>query len=216
MKKRIPLILILILTLASCTSEEASQDSNETLLKSYTLTRDSQGKYSIDYELKENTSVDLVKNIETNTNEVHLFSGGVAVSNKKSQTLSLEDDQLNISVFESGQKSKYMYIEDAEILFAKGADSNEFLQSYSITDLGNDNYQLDFKIKEGISVWFEYNEEEEAYEVHLQEGTSKAIEFSKTYVKTLDVLKIDFVNYINNVSAKNADSTIKKPKFITT
>lgn len=220
MKTRFPLILILILTLASCSSEEANQaDSNETLLKSYTLTRDSQGKYSIDYELKENTSFDLVKNIETNTNEVHLFSGDVSVSNKQSQTLSLENDQIQLGIYENGEEIKSMSVEDEEILFAKGEESTEFLETYSMTDLGNNNYQIDFKVKEGISVWYEYNEESDVYEVHLKEGISNGIEFSKTYIKTSDVLRVHFLNYIKTTSAKgqSAEYSVKeKPKTVTT
>jgi len=202
-----PLFLTTILTLSSCASEEIQQDNNETLLKSYTLTKDSQGKYSIDYELKENTTSSITKDIETNTNQVQIFSGKVAMNNKQSQSLSSDNDLMMLDFYEYGDKTKSLYVEDG--LYS------EFLEMYSVTDLGDDNYQLDFKIKEGTSFWYEYNEETAAYEIHLKEGVSNGTEFSKTYTKTLDTLKIDFVNYVNYSAKGVTSTTVKKPKIAT-
>lgn len=208
------ILAVTILTITSCSSDaNLEETSNETFLKSYKLTRDSQGRYSVDYELKENTSANIIKNIETNTNEIHLFSGKVAVENKQSQTLLLENDQLQLGFYENGEKGSGLIVEDDAIALAKGEESEEFLETYSITDLGNDNYQLDFKVKEGISVSFEYNQENEAYEVHLNEGAVKDLTFSKTYIKTQDVLKIDFINHKDSYSAKSL-STSGKPRLI--
>jgi len=219
MRKLFPLIVFAIVAFASCTSsEEEVTTENDALLKSYTITRDSQGKYSINYELKENTDVNLVKNIETNTNEIYLFSGKVAVEKSQSKELVLENDQLKVGFYEGVEEYKGMSVQDEEIILAKGIDSGDFLEGYSITDLGNNTFQVDFKVKEGIMVWYEFNEEKDTYEVHLKEGASKGLEYSKTYIKTSEVLKIDFVNYFTN-SAKGVEAKVftkNKPKLATT
>lgn len=198
MKTLLPLFLMAILVLTSCSSEEDIQvDDNSEFLKSYTLSRDAEGNYSIDYKLNENTSLDVVKDEATNVNEIYLFSGKVAVEKSQSKALSLEDDQLALDIFENGEEVKSIAIEDGEL--EVGAD---FLQNYSITDLGNDTYEVNFTVKEGIVVEYEFNELDDTYEIHLKEGVGTATgnRFSKTYIKTADVLKMNFVNSIESQS----------------
>ncbi|TYP99420.1 hypothetical protein C7447_10116 [Tenacibaculum adriaticum] len=207
MKKLIPFFIAFIF-LASCSSEETIE-LDETLLKSYKITKNEQGRYSIDYEVKEDASVDVVKDIKTNYNEIYLFSGKVAMGNKRSESLSIENDQLKVGFFENNQKRKSVIIEDDNIVLAKGEESSEFLEQYSVEDLGDENYQLNFKVRDGVNVVFVYNELEDIYEVHLKEGKSNGVSFSKTYSKTSEVLKIDFVNYSNNF-AKATESNIEK------
>ena len=53
--------------------------------------------------------------------------------------------------------------------------------------------------------------------MHLKEGESNGLEFSKTYIRTSKELKINFVNYIKQYSSRseNADyELVEKPKVI--
>lgn len=162
MKNVISLVLLVILIFSSCTSEEIIEEgANEALLKSYTLTRDNQGRYSIDYEFSNGDSKDIITDAITNTNEVHLFSGDVIIGQVLSEPLALEDS---------------------------------FLESYNITNDGSDSYMLDFQVKEGVSTFYNYNEETGVYEIHLNEGDTKGTDFFKTYLKGSEVLKIDFMS----------------------
>lgn len=198
MKTLLPALLIALLTLLSCSSEEEIQlDDNGTFLKSYTLSRDNNGEYSIDYELEENTSMNVVKDAATDINEIYLFSGDAVVAKSQNKTLSLTDDQLALDIYEEGEAIKSFIVEDGEL--EVGGD---FLENYSITDLGNNTYKVDFKVKEGIAVSYKFNEESNVYEIHLEAGVSKGAVFTKTYIKTGDVLKIDFVNSDDANSAK--------------
>lgn len=199
MKFKFPFFLLLILTVVSCSSDElAEQEITDGLLKSYKLVRDSSGKYSIDYEMKEDTYADVITNLDSNTNEVHLFSGEVTVSKSQSEALVLEDDKLNIGFYENGIENSFLTLEDDDFILEE-----ELLESYSLTNQGDGFFKLDFKVKEGVAVSYDYNEVLGVYEVYLNEGESKSTEFSKTYIKTNSVLKVDFISY-NNGLAKSA------------
>lgn len=219
MRNLAPLFLLFTLFLTSCSSEETTLALEESSLKTYKISKDSQGRYSIDYEVKENVATNYTKNLETKYNEIHLFEDVAAKERLQSEKLSLENSFLKLGLYENGEKSKSIIIEDDNIVLAKGEESDEFLESYSIKSLDDDNYQLDFEVKEGISVSSEYNELDGAYEIHLKEGNSNGLEFVKTYVKISDVLKINFVNHIKLNSAKGNSATNltnKKPKFVVT
>lgn len=172
MKNIFSLLLLAILTLSSCTSDELMQESEkEALLKSYTLTRDYQGRYSIDYESVNDDVVDVIKDAVENTNEVSLFSGDVIISQYKNQPLSLED---------------------------------AFLESYNITNNGSEFFKLDFTVKKGVTASYEYNEQTASYEIHLNQGGLGEDEFSMTYVKASEVLKIDFVSDLGTALTASA------------
>ena len=96
-----PLFVVTLLVIFSCSSEESiEQDVTESLLKSYKLTRDNYGKYTIDYELEENVYLDVVQDVVSNSNEMHLFIGDTGLSKSENKGLLLEDDELNISFYE--------------------------------------------------------------------------------------------------------------------
>lgn len=217
MKQITPLFLLVVLFFVSCTSEETIQPE-ETSLKSYKVTKDSQGRYTIDYEVEENTAATFIKNEENNYNEIYLSEGNATDKTSEKKSLSIENSILKLGLYEDGEQSKSIIIEDDNIVLAKGQESDEFLDSYSIQSLQDGVYQLDFEVKEGIAVWAEYNEEDDAYEIHLKEGTSNELEFSKTYVKTSEVLKINFVNHILVGSAKGTteqySATTRKPRVV--
>ncbi len=218
MKQITPLFLLVVLFFASCISEETIQPE-ETSLKSYKVTKDSQGRYTIDYEVEENTATTFVKNEENNFNEIYLYEGNATDKTSEKKSLSIENSILKLGLYEDGEQSKSIIIEDDNIVLAKGQESDEFLDSYSIQSLEDGVYQLDFEVKEGIAVWAEYNEEDDAYEIHLKEGTSNELEFSKTYVKTSERLKINFVNHIDLNSAKSESTnsimaSSKKPRVV--
>jgi len=212
----IPAIFLLIFT--SCEKEESLSVEKESYLKSYKISRDATGRYSIDYEVKDDVSVEAVKNLETNVNEFHLTSGKIAMETQYKQQLLIEDSALATKFYDNTDNVKGFIVEDDKIALAKGGVSEYHLDTYSIQDIGNDTYQVDFKVKDGISVSYVYNEEEDVYEIHLQEGAPKTLQHTVVYQKVSNVLKIDFVNYIYNASAKSSETTltmVAKPKFVT-
>ena len=196
--------LCALMMLTSCeTNEENLNIEPETALRSYKISRDAQGKYSIDYEVNENVTVESVKNAESNANEFYLSKGKVAVENQLEIPLVLDNNVLEAKFYDETSVAKGFIIEDDEILLARGEENNEYLQSYSIESLEDGSYQVEFIVKEGVAVSYNYNEQEDIYEINLKEGIAKTLEHSVTYVKTGKELKIDFVNFYTETSAKS-------------
>ncbi|SNR17263.1 hypothetical protein [Tenacibaculum jejuense] len=205
-KRYLPFLMIVAAIFSSCSSEDNNvidadiEGVNESLLQSYKLSRDASGKYTIDYKLAKNAQANLVKDESTNTNNLHTFETKHAVSNRSvsnSTDLDLDNNQINIDVYQNGEQRKSITVEDENIVLAKGEVNTNFLQTYSVESFGDGQFVLDFKVREGINVNFEYNADENIYEVHLKEGLSNVRNYTKIYNKSDHLpLKIDFVNYI--------------------
>ncbi|CAM1350407.1 hypothetical protein [Tenacibaculum crassostreae] len=218
MKKITPYFLALSLSIffASCSSNETEVlDNNpEKLLQSYTLKRDANGAYSIDFNTSNNTDVTTVTNVD-NSKEIILAETAQKTATRHSNDFSIENDQLKIGFLESnnGKKTK-IYVEDENITFAKGV--SEFLSTYSITANEDGTYQLNFTVNDNVATDFTYNEELETYEVHLSNGTST----QKTFSRQLEMnsvskmLKLDFVNHKYSGKTEEEVAVERKPKSI--
>lgn len=220
MIKKILVLLTLSFVVVSCNSEDKIENK-EALLKSYKILKNDQGNYYIEYEVKSNTDIEIVKDLENNVNNIYLRAGKVATKNEKAKALVLDDSQLKISFYENDKLGNSFYLEDDDsTIMSRGEDSIDYLESYSIENVDGRNYELKFKVREGIKVWYEYNEEIDAYEVHLKEGESNGLEFSKSYIRTSESLKINFVNYVKLYSAKGEEvdqyERVEKPKSVAT
>lgn len=193
-------IVILVFIFTSCSNDADSLVVNKqgNLLKSYTVFRNSKGEYSVDYDVVANATSETVKNHASNFNEIYLYSGKFKDRGNYRDYFSLENNQLKIAFNENNTSRKSLIIEDKDIVLARGAsESTEFLQSYSITDLGDSTYELSFKVRKGVDVSFSYSDVANVYEVNLREDSSKELTntFSKVYTKTSKALRIDFVNF---------------------
>ncbi|KAB1154175.1 hypothetical protein F7018_14455 [Tenacibaculum aiptasiae] len=217
MNKFTPFILALSIILGSCSSNENEgliNNAQENLLKSYTLKKDSSGDYSIDFNTTNNTDVTTVKNVDS-SNEIILSEANHSTINKHSNDFAIENNQLKIGFLESnkGKRTK-IYIEDENITFAKKGVT-EFLNSYSITKNEDGTFQLDFVINDNVSTDFVYNEELEAYEVHLANGESKQKEFTRELtVPYSGIIKINFVNHKFQGKSYSLEVVEKKPRAI--
>ncbi len=211
-KRYLPFLMTFCIVLSSCSNEEnVIEDENQALFKSYKVSRDAQGKYSIVYDLVEGTDSEIAKDISTNSNNVYAYEANVPVQKEKTkllnQNLKLDNNKINIALFENNEQRKSITIEDENSIKAKGGENSSFLQEYSVEHLGTDEYVLDFKVKEGVNVSFEYNDEKNIYEVHLKEGNSNDTSFTKLYSKPSNLpLRIDFVNYNKYQPRNSAES----------
>jgi hypothetical protein len=112
-------------------------------------------------------------------------------------------------------------IEDDNLTLAKNSAKNEeMLSEYSIFSNEDGTINLDFIVKNKVSVEFVYNEIENIYEIHLEKGKSNETDFSRSFTKNDGKpLKIDFVNHFSNGNlSKGSDSSKKtirrKPRAI--
>jgi hypothetical protein len=215
MNKLTPLFIALSIVFASCSSNETEviDTTQEKLLQSYTLKRDSNGAYSIDFNTTSNTDVTTVKNVDK-SNEIILSETDQKTANAHSNEFSIENDQLKIGFLEANKgKRTQISIEDEKTTFAKGGVT-EFLNSYSIAKNENGTFQLSFKVNDNVTTEFVYNEDIETYEVHLSSGEPVQKNFSRQIKMTTEsILKIDFVNhkYLTKATEETAE---KKPRLI--
>lgn len=220
MKKLTPFFLCLSLIFASCSSNESEVLNNqpeEKLLKSYTLKRDASGAYSIDFNVDNQTDVATFKS-EDNTNDIVLSKNNIATKTAYSNDFSIENDQLKIGFIEAnGNKKTKILIKDDNISLAKNSVT-KFLNSYSVSANENGTYQLDFKVNNNIKTEFIYNEDTNVYEIHLSEGTSKVINFSRNLQATEGKIQVVFINHKSNYHGRSSKESSalapKKPEFI--
>ncbi|MFY7672725.1 hypothetical protein ACOSP6_16705 [Tenacibaculum sp. MEBiC06402] len=195
----LPFLMILSILISACSTEENMPENNDqALLKSYKLSKDANGRYAIDVNLVEGAYTETYKDEATRTNKIYAYQGD---NNKRSKaeasTLTLDNNRIDIDVYENNVQKSTIWVEDENITLAKGQISPDFLETYSVEYLGGDQYVLDFNVRDGVSVSFEYNADENIYEVHLKDGPSNGRDFTKLYNKSPNLpLRIDFVNYI--------------------
>ena len=214
MNKFTPFILALSIIFGSCSSNENEGliNTQEKLLKSYTLKRDATGAYSIDFNTTNNTDVTTVKNVDS-SNEIILSKANHNTAKKHSNDFAIENDQLKIGFLESnkGNRTK-ISIEDENITFAKGGVT-EFLNSYSITKNEDDTFLLDFKVNDNVVTEFIYNNDSETYEIHLSKGTTKEKDFSRQLnIPRTGILKVNFVNHKYFEKTADFAQVSEKPK----
>lgn len=214
----IALVAVFSLLLSSCSTEEAilPGEENTNLLKSYKISKNAEGNYSLDFDLNDNVRVDKTVDKDTNFKNFYLYSEGNQVSKKMTEDLVIDGEQLQVGFVDTrSDKSPTVTIIDDNITFAK-TDKKEFLKEYSISVSEENTYLLDFTVNNKVDVSFSYNEEIDTYEIHLKEGKSEGKKFSKVLEKEEGkAVKVDFINYFE-VQAKGllALSTIRKPRTI--
>lgn len=197
MYKIAPFFLLLTIGFTSCSSNQVETLNNpqDKLLQSYTLKRDTNGAYSIDFNTTNNTNVVTIKNTNK-SNDIILSEANHRTTNKHNNKLSIENDHLKIGFLDENKgKRTRISVKDDNITLAKGGVT-EFLNSYSISSNEDGTYQLNFKVNSNVLTKFSYNSDKDIYEVHLSNGDAKKKEFSKHFkMSNIGILKINFVNH---------------------
>ncbi|MCI2229056.1 hypothetical protein MC378_07745 [Polaribacter sp. MSW13] len=222
MKKLNLLSLAVVVTLVftSCSSNEGLELANPSsdLLKSYTLKRDATGAYSLDFDLNDKTKTDYVKDEKTNTNQIYLYTSDNQETQKVTQDLFIDGELLKVGFIDTkSNKSSNVTILDTNSSFSRNSD-DEMLEEYSITSNFDGTFNLDFKVDQNVTVDFIYNQEDSAYEIHLEDGASDLRDFSRVLEKEDGKpLKFDFVNHFSaNSSSRSSllETILKRPRVI--
>ena len=213
------LFLSSLIILSSCSSEESfiPADQSAGLLKKYKLKRDTSGAYSIDFDLNKNVRVDKVVNPEDNSNQFLLYSGNNNTNKSISEDLLIDTNQLKVGFVDTniGFYSN-VSITDDNINFLSKNDTPQYLDTYEVYSNEDGTFGLDFKTKDNVAVDFVYNENDSAYEIHLEMGNSKDNNYSRVLEQEEDKsLKIYFVNHSSNqAKSSSVSSPIRKPIII--
>ena len=204
-----------MLVFSSCSSDEnlLQEEQSLDLLKSYTIQRDASGAYSLDYNLNGNVEVDKVTDVQTNTNEIYLYTTNSKSSRTVSQDLYIDQSQIKVGFVDTNSDKKAtITVLDNDIQMSKSR--NERLETFGLTSNTDGSFDLEFKVIDGIAVEFIYDGDKNVYEVHLNDNPKASqSEFLQTFTKENGVaLNIEFVN---NASATNArTAAIRRPAVI--
>ena len=202
------LVASITLVFSSCSTNETilPEEQSLDLLKTYTIKRDANGAYSVDFDLNENGASENV--IDNDTNTFHFYPSDNEMNKRVSQDLTIDGTQLKVGFVDANSdNSSLITITDDNLkTFSKSSD-NEKLKDYSISSNEDGTFNLDFSVKNKVRVDFVYNEDIDTYEIHLEDGKSSETSFSRVLDKEYgQPLKFDFVNHIStNNSAKSVD-----------
>lgn len=208
MKKLSLITLLALITIgfSSCSSEDdllIQETSSEDFLKSFSVNKDSGGQFSLNYQLGDGVAADQEKDYKTNTNNIYLYSSQVQTRSIYNDRLAIQDGQLRVNFRNTFNNKIYtITLQDDDIQTSKDSNDNEYIDSYGISGNEDGSYDLDFRVKDGVSVEFLYNGDDDIYEVHLRDDANASqLDFSQTYTKQEGMtLKIDFVNHSNGKS----------------
>ncbi len=206
------LLLGLIATtflLTSCSPEEVMMNPDETnndMLESFEIKRNTDGSYALTHEVKEGVNVEYTD--EKDSNEIFLFADETARKAQNSRNYDVENNRLNLIFTDENNNSlPQVSIEDKNTI--EKSDDLDLLDTYSINFHQDGTVQLDFKVENGVDVAFGYNNAENTNDIYLTEGNSTQLDYSKSYSKEADgSLRVDFVQSINKTSET------KKPRVI--
>lgn len=220
--KTIKLIALFVtgsLTLVSCSSDETSLEANQktSLLKTYKIQRDASGAYSLDLNLSDNTKVDNFIDATNSTKQYFFSESESKTKSSLSDNLLIDNTSMRVAFVDAvSGKNEGLYVEDDNITLSAKSNNVRRLKDYSIVSEGEGVYTLDFKVKNQTDVSFVFNDELQAYEIHLEKDKkATTTDFSRTLEKMDDEpLTIHFVNHNEGNSKKGLAVLIRKPVII--
>ena len=214
--------LIITLVFSSCSQEESTflEEPNSELFGKVILSRDASGSYTMDLETSNDVASNISSNEKSNSLDIDLYSA----SGTKQQIISEEmstgsEDRFSINLNNTiSNHTSRLTIFDKDISFLKNLSENDddHLNSYSVSDNGDNTYDVNFTVNSYVEVDFTQDEETGEYMIHLEPGNGTQTEYSVTFNKEEGVnLNIAFLNYYPSESGKTTtSSTNRRPTVI--
>ena len=102
-----------------------------------------------------------------------------------------------------------------KIVAAKNDDEDDHLNSYSVSDNGDNTYDVNFTVDASIEVDFTQDEETGEYLIHLEPGSGTQTEYAVTFNREEgENLQILFRNYYPSEDGRSTTSSRDKPRVI--
>ncbi len=198
------------LLLVSCSPEEVMLNPDETtnnkMLESFEIKRNTDGSYALTHEVKEGVGVEYTE--EKDQNEIFLFADDTSKKIQSSREYAVVDNKLNL-VFTDENNNSLPNLSIVDNDTDQKSDDLDLLDTYAIVFNQDGTVQLDFRVETGVDVAFGYNDVEDIHDIYLTEGTSTQLDYSKNYNKDADGgLRVDFVQTTNKTTET------KKPRVI--
>ena len=219
--KNLPLsifALVISLVFSSCSQEETSflEEPSSELFGKVVLSRDASGSYTMDLETSNDVASTISSNEKSNSLDIDLYNA----SGTKQQTISEEmstgsEDRFSVNLNNTiTSRTSKLTIFDKDIQFSK-TEEEDHLNSYSVTDNGDNTYDVNFTVDASIEVDFTQDEATGEYMIHLEPGAGTQTDYTVTFNREEgDNLQILFRNYYPSEDGRSTDSSIDKPKVI--
>lgn len=201
MKKLSLVTLFALITFgfSSCSSEEDvlfQETSADALLKSYKIEQNTNGKYSVDYQLKEGVAVENVLDKKTNTNNINLYLSDDQTRSNGSSALTLENGGLTVGFNNKELNTKHTITVLDSNIQTRG-EQNKHVESWGMSGNEDGSFDLNFTVKDGVSVDVVFDGDRNVYEIHLNsDGNGSNRDFQETFVKQDGIaLQVEFLNH---------------------
>jgi len=220
--KNLPLsffAFIIILVFSSCSQEESTylEEPNSELFGKVILSRDASGSYTMNLETSNDVASNISSNEKSNSLDIDLYSA----SGTKQQTISEEmftgsEDRFSIKLNNTiANHTSRLTIFDKDIKFQKNDDEDDHLSSYSVSDNGDNTYDVNFTVDASIEVDFTQDEETGEYMIHLEPGSGTQTDYTVTFNREEgENLQIVFRNYYPSEDGRSTPSSRDKPRVI--
>ena len=208
--------LIITLVFSSCSQEETTflEEPTSELFGKVVLSRDASGSYTMDLETSNDVASTISSNEKSNSLDIDLYNA----SGTKQQTTSEEmstgsEDRFSVNLNNTiTSRTSKLTIFDKDIQFSK-TEEEDHLNSYSVTDNGDNTYDVNFTVDASIEVDFTQDEATGEYMIHLEPGAGTQTDYSVTFNREEgESLQILFRNYYPSEDGRSTASSIDIPK----
>ncbi len=210
--------LIITLVFSSCSQEETTflEEPTSELFGKVVLSRDASGSYTMDLETSNDVASTISSNEKSNSLDIDLYNA----SGTKQQTTSEEmstgsEDRFSVNLNNTiTSRTSKLTIFDKDIQFSK-TEEEDHLNSYSVTDNGDNTYDVNFTVDASIEVDFTQDEATGEYMIHLEPGAGSQTDYSVTFNREEgDNLQILFRNYYPSEDGRSTASSKDRPKMV--
>ena len=211
-------IAVVTIGLTSCADDSAltEQLSQETSLKSYSLSTTDDGHFILEHNLSAGNTATVLNGSEGN--EI-IISEGSSNSSDNTTVLPLVNNQIKLDFVSNNEvKIPGISILDDKIFTTASAKTIKIVKKYKISMLEDGSYQLYFKLKNNFVATFGFNEELNRHEIYLDPGVTEGKNtYSKNYLKFEgEKLNIVFMRNISTTSLSarlNNKYKVDPPEF---
>ena len=209
--------LIITLVFSSCSQEETTflEEPTSELFGKVVLSRDASGSYTMDLETSNDVASTISSNEKSNSLDIDLYNA----SGTKQQTTSEEmstgsEDRFSVNLNNTiTSRTSKLTIFDKDIQFSK-TEEEDHLNSYSVTDNGDNTYDVNFTVDASIEVDFTQDEATGEYMIHLEPGAGTQTDYTVTFNREEgDNLQIAFINYYTSQDGRSTSSKSRRPEF---
>tara|TARA_B100000809_G_scaffold266925_1_gene333078 strand:+ start:2270 stop:2944 length:675 start_codon:yes stop_codon:yes gene_type:complete len=208
-------IVALAIGFTSCSEDTTIEEfTKEAQLKTYSLSRDIDGSYTLEHTLSDGTSSSIIS--DTNGSEI-ILSEGTAQKTSKSNVLPLLNGDVKIDFIGNSEiKIPGLSIFDSKTSTTASSKTIDYVQAYKISMLEDGSFKLDFKLAKNYTPVYEYNDELGRNEIHLEKGiTSGKNRYTKNYLKfegqKLNIVFVRTVITTTLQARRRGNTTIVEP-----